>query len=71
MKVIRPSSPPHLGISTAQILAGLSGDIDDQLLTHLFWAGPMCSEPIQGALLLKIGARNLQHDYRIAWAIAT
>lgn len=31
----------------------------------------MCSEPIQGALLLKIGARNLQHDYRIAWAIAT
>lgn len=31
----------------------------------------MCSEPIQGALLFKIGAQNLRHDYRAAWAIAT
>lgn len=71
MKAITPSSPPLLGISTAHILAGLSGDIDDQLLTHLFWASPMCSEPTQEALLLTIGAQNLRHDYRVAWAIAT
>ena len=58
-------------ISTPGIIAGLSGDINDLFLTHLFWAGPMCSEPIQGALLLKIGAQNLRHDSRAAWAIAT